>query len=212
MSSRKLTHGEVWLCRTVFKQSLAINNIEVVKRKVIAGGFTPYGRINLDEHHYCEDFIGEKLSAPLEPLEKVHHFLHELCHCWQHFVGMAMLHEFRKAQKDARQERWAQGLRRRDLSKIDWRLAKHYSIYSYNVSLGADLMDFSMEEQCEIIADYFAMKLWNFKNTRSKPPGTPYPSQSQLEAVLKKFLADPSYPRLNSRIYNARATFREIER
>ena len=102
MTSRLLTHGEVWLCKNVFKHSLAIYNIEVVKRCVISAGFTPYGRINLDQYHYSEDFIGDKLSTPLEPLKKVHHFLHELGHCWQHFVGMAIVHEFRKAQSDAR--------------------------------------------------------------------------------------------------------------
>lgn len=221
MTSRALTDGEKWLCRTVFKQSLAIHNIEVVKRSVISGGFTPYGRINLDQYHYFEDFIGEKLSAPREQkigesksvkLARVHHFLHELGHCWQHFVGMAMLHEFRQAQSDARKERRAQGLNRSSMSKVDWRKAKHHSVYGYDISDGTDLMDFSMEEQCEIIADYFAWDLWGYKNTKSKAGGATYPTQSQLRSVLQQFLIDPNYPRYNSRIYDARATVREVWR
>jgi len=79
------------------------------------------------------------------------------------------------------------------------------AVYSYDAG-GApkDLLDFNVEQQCDIIADYFGWTLW------SRQPGSPYntlgypaATPKQLAGVLSKFLKDPSYPRFES-LGNAR--------
>jgi hypothetical protein len=211
MSSRKLTQGEIWLCHHVFRDSLAIHNLEVVKRHGISGGFTPYGRVNMDPTVYEADYIGGDLMRPVAPLHRVHHFLHELVHCWQHFVGLGMMHEFRKSRREGRQFRKAHGLKRSTVAKGTWSDVRFDSIYGYDITDHSDLLEFSMEQQGEIIADYFARLLWGFTNTATPHIGG-YPSNAQFQAVLAKFLRDPNYPRDQKRINELRARWRDIPR
>ena len=211
MSSRKLTQGEIWLCRRVFQNSLATHNLDVVKNPLISGGFTPYGRVNMDPMVYEEDYIGDDLMHPVAPLHKVHHFLHELVHCWQHFVGMGMMHEFRKSRQEGRAFRKAHGQTRRSVPKGTWGDVKFDSIYGYDITDHTDLLGFSMEQQGEIIADYFARLWWNYFNF-----GTPhlggYPTNAEFESVLANFLLNANYPTDKKLINELRARWRDIPR
>jgi hypothetical protein len=208
MPQRYLTQGERWLCRHVFGGSIPMDHVEVISRKAISGGFTPYGRINLDEFLYAEDFIGESLSAPIEPFASVHHFLHEMAHSWQHFTGIMVVDSYRRAAKDARELLASQGLRRLDHSKDDWSQLKFNAMYSYDITAGSDLTHFTMEQQCEIIADYYALTLWGWTNPNSKHFGHAIPTQLQLEGVLTNFRANPGYPRDKRRMNELRARHR----
>lgn len=208
MAQRYLTQGERWLCRHVFGASIPTAHVEVMSRKSISGGFTPYGRINLDEGLYAQDFIGDDLLLPIEPLVGVHHFLHEMAHSWQHFIGMMIVDSYRRAAKDARGVLSAQGLQRRNHTRADWGGLKFDAMYSYDITAGADLMDFTMEQQCEIIADYYALTLWSWRNPGSKHFGHPIPTQPQLAAVLARFRVDPGYPRDLRRMNELRAKHR----
>ena len=215
MASRKLTRGELHLCRVVFKHSLETRNIDVVNRLGSFGGFTPYGRVNMDRSTYRADYIGGDLNHPTAGTSLAHHFLHELAHCWQHFVGMGMMHEFRKSRREGRKYRKAHGVK----DRFD-------SIYGYNIGDHGDLLDFNMEQQGEIIADYFAWILWHRDNAGNPAPyataaavvnpGNPhwggFPSLAQFRLVLANFLRDPSYPRDSKRINDVRAGWRGILR
>lgn len=216
MPQRFLTRGEKWLSRHVFGHTIAVDNVQVISRPGISGGFTPYGRINLDPSFYADDFIGHKppnnLFNPAEPLHRVHHFLHEMAHSWQHFVGMLIVDSYRKTGKAAREVLHAHGFYRKDFAMKAWGELMFRARYSYDITAGADLMDFTMEQQCEIIADYYAMTLWSWINLGSKHFGHLYPTRLQLEAVLAQFRADPAYPRSASRMRELRARYRAVPR
>jgi hypothetical protein len=211
---RKLTKGEESLCERVFKDSINARNIEVVRRPKTMkfGGFTPYGRVNMDGSAYRDDYVGENFFNPPDK-PAAHHFLHELAHAWQHFVGMGMMHLSRLAQKSGRELLAANGMPRRPdgMTREQWSDKKFDAVYSYDISSGSDLMDFTMEQQCDIIADYFALTLWKLE-VPDKAWGYATPTQLQLEGVLAKFLADRFYPRYLKRINNARAAWRMEER
>jgi hypothetical protein len=214
VDGRHQTRGERWLCRHVFQHSLPSDIVEVVPRRAISGGYTPYGIINVDPQLWEDDYIGEDLYHPRRsdgkpvPLHKVHHYLHELAHCWQHFNGVMIVDAYRKAAKNARQVLRDQGLKRRDFKASDWGDQKFKAMYSYDITAGSDLLDFTMEQQCEIIADYYAMTLWHWTNPNSKHFGHLAPTQSQLAAVLTDFRKDPAYPRNASRMNELRARYR----
>jgi len=189
-----------------------MDTVEVISRQVLSGGFTPYGRINLDPVLYEADFIGTNLHHPVVPLHKVHHFLHEMAHSWQHFAGMLIVDSYRRAAKDARDVLKGLGYRRRDYSLAAWRTLKFRSMYSYDITAGTDLMDFTMEQQCEIIADYYALTLWSYRDWHSKHFGHPHPTAAQLGAVLSQFRRDSSYPRDARRMNELRARYRALPR
>ncbi len=121
---------------------------------------------------------------------------------------MMIVDSYRKAAKDARGVLSAQGLLRRNHTRADWADLKFDAMYSYDVTAGADLMDFTLEQQCEIIADYYALTLWSWTNPGSKHFGHPIPTRPQLAAVLARFRANPGYPRDLRRMNELRARHR----
>jgi hypothetical protein len=213
---RNLTDGEQKLCDEVFKWTIVDSwNIQVVRRPrtMHFGGFTPYARINMDGDSYLADYIGEDIRKPADPYA-AHHFLHELAHSWQHLTGMAMMHLSRLSTKHGKAVRVADGkpMRPQGMKRKDWNKIKFNSIYSYDVNYAADLLDFTLEQQCEIIADYYALKLHWMTAAPAKAFGHPTPTLVQLEKVLGAFLADRNYPRYvnphNLRRSNARTEMR----
>ena len=212
---RKLTHAERSLWEYVFGKALTEANVEVVRRPrtMHSGGFTPYCRVNMDGNAYQADYFRDDDMFRPRSAADAHHFLHELSHCWQHLVGMGMLHLSRLAQREGREVREANGMARRPagMTRQDWRDVKFESVYHYDITAGSDLMDFTLEHQCDIIADYFAWTLWRFPLS-AKAWGYPTPTQIQLETVLSAFRANPSYPRYLTRINKARADWRNVER
>lgn len=196
---RELTFGEQNLCDEVFKwDDVDTWNIQVVRRPrtMHFGGFTPYARINMDADSYLDDYIGEDIRTPPDPYS-AHHFLHELGHSWQHLTGMAMMHLTRLSGKHAKAVRVAMGWpsRPQGMTRKAWNRVKYNSTYSYDITAAADLLDFTLEQQCEIIADYYALKLNWMTDAPVKTFGHPPPTLAQLEKVLTKFLADRNYPR-----------------
>lgn len=212
---RNLTTGEESLGLYVFKDSINFRNIEVVRRPKTMkfGGFTPYGPINMDGKFYKDDYIGGNLFKPLD-VSAAHHFLHEMAHSWQHFVGMGMLHLSRLAQKAGKEFRKAKGMPKRPvgMSKDDWSDIKFDSVYAYDIASGDDLLDFTLEQQCDIIADYFALKLKWMKAAPKQAWGYPSPTEADFEPVMAAFLADRSYPRWGKPINDRRAKYRHRER
>lgn len=203
---RELTRGEEGLCARVFRNSINAANIEVVKRPKTMkfGGFTPYARINMDGATYKDDYIGEHLATPPD-VGAAHHFLHEMAHSWQHLVGMPMLRLSLQSDRKAKALVKSSG-------KVKTEDTLYAAEYSYNIAASQpDLLDYPMEQQCDIIADYFGWKLW----ARKIPPnpwGHKIAGIAQLRAVLTKFLADPSYPRWRNLLTRARAQYRNEER
>jgi hypothetical protein len=195
---RGLTPGEASLCGMIFRDTIPTSMVRIVKRKVGFGGFTPFEKINTSEGAYKPDFIGSNLRKlsnverlrGTTPAEDAHWLVHELAHVWQYFVGMPKAPMFFKSRRVGRRLLWRR-TRTVDLDTYDGDAA----IYAYHIDRpGLDLLDFNLEHQAEIIADYFAWTLWDLKPD-FKWQDWPIPTVEQLIAVLTKFNQDPSYPR-----------------
>jgi hypothetical protein len=194
--------------------------MEVVARPGGFGGFTPLGCVNMDPDHFRNDYIGANMYRPNltpvvvpgdDPFYHAHHFLHELGHSWQHFVGMPMLAARLKATSAARRKVRAAaepkvvgGLRMRPTYMFR-------ATYNYHPTQHPDLSDYNMEQQCEIIADYFALTMWG-RAVRANGSGYPVATVTQLEQILDNFLDDRWYVMKDRTLWHGRARRRGRER
>ena len=199
---RCLTAGERQLSKMIFRNSIPTGMVRVIKRTGGFGGFTPFHNIRASKTSYEPDYIGENLLKP-PSVSDAHWFLHELAHVWQYFVGMPKAAMFLRGRRVARGVLW------RKERSID--LDTYYgtaAIYDYTIDgSGPDLLDFSLEQQAEIIADYFAWTLWT-SPPEFRWPDWPKPTVNQLIDVLSEFSQDPSYPRFETRGNSRRANRR----
>jgi len=204
--SRTLTRAEQSVCEHVFRGSIDrafLLAIEVVKRsdRVVHGGFTPYGRMTVGASDYEDDYVVDFDSPPR--VESAHFFLHEMCHIWQHLMGMHMVIQKARSQRQMRKLLRAAGL---PLTKDN----KYRAEYEYFIEADKpDLLDYAMEFQCEIIADYFANDLWGRPIPTRSAIGFP-PLASSLRSVLAKFLRDPAYARNEHRFRRLRGGARSL--
>jgi hypothetical protein len=223
---RPLTANEMKFFRYVFGLELPLRNIEVVRRPGLGGGFTPFGTVNVSNKRYEDDYIGPNMFKPSsayyppppmgnisfgDPIYDIpHFFLHELGHVWQYFVGMPMAHARATAMRHARRM-----VRAADQPKVvdGMRMRKEYihdAAYRYDPTTGQDLADYNMEQQCEIIADYFALIMWN--RTIPEKKGYAVATRQQLEDILENFLADRTYVMHDRALWRARAAVRGLDR
>ena len=207
---RELTANEAKFVRHVFGDSVSIENTEIVARAWLSGGFTPYGGIKMDTASYSTDYIGPNMYRPPggPGYNDAYLFLHELGHAWQHFCGAPMLHWFTRARAQGRQLVDAGGV-------ADTAFNRDAATYSYAiVPTKPDLMDYNMEQQCEIIADYFSHVMWGraLQTNQWGSFGYAVASLPQLEGVLARFLADPSYPKQDRGLWKARSWARNLDR
>lgn len=179
---RGLTKGEEALCREIFKDTIPYGKVLIKQRRTD----TPWaatsilGHITFANSSYREDFIGPDVRRPIpasqDPRYKyndAHYFLHEMTHVWHHYVGF---HVFFK---------------------------KLAAVSGYDYVFDDkkdDLIDYNIEQQGDIIADYFAYTLWG-----KELPALTKGRIKEYEKVLKNFKADPSYPSGLTRLRKARA-------
>jgi hypothetical protein len=211
MANRRELHAnEAKFVRHVFADSVSIANTEIVLRKALFGGFTPYGGIKMGSSSYSDDYIGPDMYHPpgAPDFDDAYLFLHELGHSWQHFTGAPMLHRYVQARRQGREVREAEGL-------AETAVNLDAATYSYVITPEKnDLLDYNMEQQCEIIADYFSHIMWgralqvNQWGSLGKPP----PTLDQLQGVMGRFLENPAYPMDGRWLWRARSGVRMIER
>jgi Rhs element Vgr protein len=166
---RALTSGEIAMARTVFKD--AINYSKV---KVHRGGWwlfvgfqntavTPNGEMYFPE---STKFYRDDFSATDRGRDKAL-FMHEMTHVWQYQLGYSVKkHGLTVSSQGA-------------------------EAYKYTLSANMTLSDYNMEQQGEIISDYYMIcvesdpdSVWNYSN-RSNDPG-------MLMLVLQKIMLNPS--------------------
>ncbi|WP_137807876.1 type VI secretion system Vgr family protein [Pseudomonas sp. G(2018)] len=165
---RRLTYGEIAMAKTVFK-----NSVDYSKVKIHHGGWwlffgfqntavTPNGEMYFPEstHYYKDDF-----SNTGDNRHKAL-FMHEMTHVWQYQLG----YPIKKA-----------GL------TVSSRGA---AAYEYTLSEQSKLSSYNMEQQGEIISDYYiicivgdARAVWNMNNYRKSP--------KLLASTLESFLSNP---------------------
>ncbi|MFJ4376553.1 DUF2345 domain-containing protein, partial [Pseudomonas japonica] len=168
--SRYLTEGEVEMAKTIFKDSVDYSRVKVHH----AGWWLFMGRqftasTPNGEMYYppSTGYYREDFSVGDDKSKAL--FIHEMVHVWQYQLGYAL--------------KW-NGLR---VS------SKGSSAYEYELD-GRLLKDYNMEQQGEIISDYYMIcvrlnprYVWNDKNFDKSP--------ELLVAVLSEFLNDPNNTR-----------------
>lgn len=196
--SRTLTPGETSLATYCFKDSINCSHVQVIQRMTDGknhNAWAPFGWIVFPKSDYKEDFIGKNMHQPttasgtLDLYHDARWFLHELVHVWQYYNGMALVHLAIKGRRQAKKA---------GVDPYAYSLAG--AMYG---SSTPDLLDFNIEQQGDIVRDYFAKKLWSDRYTPSYPI-------SAYEAVLQRFLQDPKYPRSTKKAWNARSKIRNV--
>lgn len=173
MRERPLTMNEVFLAKLVFVGSIAYHRVRIHSHGYVPfqpgdSGMTPNGEI------YLKGISSPDFALDARPLKGI--FIHEMAHVWQRqngvlcptwsAIGNSLRHGFR-----------------------------YTRAYRYTLNPSLDLLDYRMEQQAQIIEDYY----WLFILGRNPP--RPFvqnqetgDSLKQLYlAVLKQFLDNPGY-------------------
>jgi len=170
MAGRSLTEGEVTLAQSIFAGSIDYAAVRVYDRGYaflnVIGNMSYQGNIYLPDG-YAQDFS-------LRPLPEQRLFIHEGVHVWQHQNRILNL-----AAAAVRE-----GVRHR----FDYAKA-----YLFHLEPGRDLLDYGFEQQAAIIEEYFLRRHGGVSMGRclNRDGGT----DTLLDGVLAKFLANPSYAR-----------------
>ncbi|SUA43879.1 Uncharacterized conserved protein [Neisseria zoodegmatis] len=159
--SRSLTQGEIDLAKQVFKDSIDYAKVKVHKGEYLLWvqdnhtAMTPNGEMYFPEEIYQEDFTVKDSGLK-------HFFIHEMVHIWQYQLGYDVK---ASGAKLALKGGYVNG-----------------AAYKYDkvISQKNDLSEFNMEQQGDIIADYY-MYLNGFDFNSSV-------SQLQRHRVLTNFL------------------------
>ncbi|WP_338560785.1 hypothetical protein [Erwinia sp. E_sp_B04_7] len=171
-SARKLTVGEKFLVKKVFKNAIRLDEVKVhngsylpfnMQSKNIA--MTPNGEIYFREPYYKDDF---SMANPGD----MHWFIHEMVHVLQHQVGMNV----------------------RTRGALSWAAS-----YKYSLPPEKKLSDFGMEQQASIISDYYYLKYYGLGDFRrlSGFQGIIGPDlMKKYETTLSLFLVSPGEKRV----------------
>lgn len=138
---RKLTSGEESLAKEMFGNDIDYTKVRIYDKKwaFFQGNrvaMTPDGNIYFAPDVYKEDFS-------LASDGSKHFFIHEMTHVWQYQNGQAVL-------KGAGTEQV--------FIELPSRLGLGNGAYPYELDVRKDLLDYGVEQQASIVADYWAMK------------------------------------------------------
>lgn len=167
---RSLTAGEIALARKVFRDGVNYSAVRVYYRKWFpfqpsTTAMTPNGNIYFDQDFPCfsGDFSDDSKFRfhTYSALFCRHVFIHEMTHAYQHQQGIHV---------------------------VDRRLSEG-GRHAYVLDPSKSLNDYTLEQQAEIVADYFDHLELHSDHLLY------HPDMSALAPVLKKFLDDPNYLR-----------------
>jgi hypothetical protein len=186
LPGRNLTPGERTMLSETFRESVNYDKVRVhhstfgnAVRLIARAQMVTYGSLIITDSD-TPDY-----SAQNVPFMPRYSFTHEMAHVWQNQNGVS--------------EKFTDLVARQ---KIKLPGADQIATYQYSLSRGRDLTDFNIEKQASILTDYnFLVRPPEIaaKNINS-PLNTdtftaPGERKAAYESTLKKFLADPSYPR-----------------
>lgn len=162
-SYRKLTAGEIALAQSVYQNSLDYDKIRIHHGRLIPffqhpkTAMSPFGTMHFPEQTYVDDFSSADVS-------KQHFFIHEMAHVWQYQLGLKL---------------WLDGVIL--TAKGGYRDNACYQ-YEHHVGNCQHLSELNMEQQADVIADWFI-----FKHTQS---------QAKVQKLMRDFIVNPSDPNL----------------
>jgi hypothetical protein len=155
--TRGLTAGEIEIARSVFGNSIDYGKVRIHNSSYVPGQgdniVTPNGELYCGSH-YSEDF--SKTNPRI--------FIHEMTHVWQYQNNIL-------DPRVSAMAAWA---------KCGF---KYANAYAYQADPSKDLMDYNLEQQADMVADYFT----------AKRDGRREQADIDRESVLSKFIANPSY-------------------
>ncbi|MCK6592053.1 MAG: hypothetical protein L6Q76_31255 [Polyangiaceae bacterium] len=174
--TRKLTPGEKLLVVQVYKNSVNADLVNVHNRKYIF--FQPNGTLMTPNGSiYAGKAYKDDYSA--HSLDDASLFIHEIAHVWQ--KQNKVLNPF-----------WA------GIGQFLRNPFNYDGAYDYTLDAEKDLLDYKIEQQAQIIQDYFQIFIqkrgpWsdNMKNDVSNAE-----RNKLYEAVLARFITNPKYPTL----------------
>lgn len=175
--ARKLTPREVTMITSIFgKKGI---NTEIVR--VRNGSILPLQDPDTAVTPWGEPFFPEEHFSDdfsIEPIHAQHWFMHEIVHVWQYQMGMNVAF---------------------------WGAGSAFADYDYQLANDKVLSDYGMEQQAEILADYWCLKTHGYKhwcalaseinmtninnNTEIKDKRSYW--LNQYENTLKLFLQNP---------------------
>lgn len=168
-NSRVLTSGEMAMAKSLFKDSIDYTKIKVHSEEYLPFGLqpdntamTPNGEMYFNPDYYKDDFS-------LLPADQ-HWFMHEMVHVWQYQLGY-----------------WVK------LHGLLLHPGKLWGLlgdpYQYELKPGDKLQDFNMEQQGDIIADYYC---WSTGNATRSASGRRVTRIDIYKSVLSDFLSNPN--------------------
>jgi hypothetical protein len=163
--ARPLAAGEIAMASTLFGDALDYTRVRVHNRPYLPFGLQPRNCAmtpNGSIYFHHSCFLADYSAAALTAR---HWFMHEMVHVWQHQLGYPVR---------------LRGALRLGLT------------YRYALWEGAQLSDYNMEAQGELLADYFVLRhLGRQEAMRQRGYAG---SVALFESVLQSFLSDPGNP------------------
>lgn len=134
--ARKLTDAEKRMADSVFGTgTIDYDKVRIIKRTQFSKNDTrataPFGFIVYPDSQYKEDFSDQKLSA-----RDKHTFIHEMTHIWQYQLKYGVA---------------GNGL------ILQGQYSAGKDVYSYTLDKSRRLKDYNMEQQGDIVADYYVL-------------------------------------------------------
>lgn len=172
---RPLTSGEITLAQRIFGNSICYDKVGVT-----AGQFMPFQpkgtAMAPDGNLYMYGCYHDDFSQ--QPPMTQSHFIHEMAHVWQKQNGV--LDPISSAVK----------------LQLTYRF-NYNAAYFYKLDSARDLTSYNMEQQATIVQDYFLRAVCGHSRDtgQCQTTGGWDNTRPLYEAVLKKFLADPTYAR-----------------
>ncbi len=166
---RALTSGELTMAQSLFKDSVDYTKIKIHNEEYLPFGLqpdntamTPNGEMYFNPNYYKDDFS-------ILPNDQ-HWFMHEMVHVWQYQLGYwVKLHGLLLHPGNL------------------WGLLG--DPYQYELKQGDKLQDFNMEQQGDILADYYC---WSTGNSTRSASGRLVTSIDLYKSVLSDFLSNPN--------------------
>lgn len=179
---RKLTDGEIALCKKLFGNAIDYRFVRIHKGKLIPGvqsdqvSMTPWGELYMPENNYKDDFSIFNLNFKPDVID-THHFIHEMTHVWQYHRlpkysrGLLIVCGSTYATATGISqviESISDGLPDK-ISEMAKDVAAAFDPYTYRNEAPKDFYSYNMESQAEILADYFVQEIMGINGYIGKP-------------------------------------------
>lgn len=162
---RSMSAGEIAMSRLIFKDAVDYTKVKVHNEEYLWFGWQDDDTAMTPNGEMYFNPIKFKEDFSAQDVSDRHWFIHEMVHVWQHQLGYDV---------------WWNGWQR-------WRLT-----YKHGLIEGALLGDYDMEQQGEIVADYFALAVLKAPRAVRNPLYQEPEALLMYSVVLADFLKDPA--------------------